>query len=46
MSTALIYAFRLSEPFFVTRLRKWDGYHPSLEFGCKGSGSYDFGTGG
>ena len=37
---------RLPEPFFVTRLLKGVVTTPSLDFCCKASDSYDFGTGG
>ena len=37
---------RLPEPFFVTRQPKWVVTTPSLDFYCKATGSYDFGTGG
>ena len=35
---------RLTEAFFATHLPKGGGYHPSLDFGCKASDFYDFGT--
>ena len=39
---------RLPEPFFVTRLPKGEGLvtTPSVDFRCKASDSYAFGTGG